>query len=419
MHSSRSISKASAVLTLLAAPCVGASFEATVFGQEQQLVGESSGESHFDRVLSMWERTEVARSSGHDDVEELDRQLLTLLRQHPDDLRSVAVLLEIADRQLAAVERGEISGDFALRAVSTCINVIGCYAGSRSVVVQGMVAEASRNYADAIRVILQNDLWSSDELRELEMGLVRGAEFIRDEYSLDPSVSTGTRTRTAVPVQMVPVPFNDKFMEPWLSLLEPIVALADWELPYESSGTPQEKYLRHRESRTERFTSPYYRGRQSLRRLYIYDVAASKSPLAQAAAIVNIADWDLLFDRNGLAIEGYTVALGMLERAGVGDASIAGLLTPALPVVLPSFESNPLLGPRSGSYIDVAFEITKFGRARAIAVVDAVNATDAARADLIALLKGRRFRPRLTGGALADSPPVTVRYYIPVAESAG
>lgn len=420
MHSfvSRSTSKTSALLTLLAAPYVGAFFEATVFAQEQQLVDESPAELPFDRVLSLWEETKTARSSGDAAAKELEKQLLTLLGQHPNDLRAVGVLRDLADRRLAAVERGEISDDLELRTADRCTNMIGCYAGSRAVVVQGMIAEASRNYAEGIALILRDGLYSSDELRHLEMGLVRGAEFIRDYYSLDPKVSTGTRTKTAVPVQMLPVPFNDKFLEPWLSQVEPIVALVDWELPYESAGTPQESYLRLRESRSERFTSPHYRGRQSLRRLFIYDVVASRSPLAQATSIVNIADWDLLFDRNRLAVEGYALALGMLERAGVGGDSIAELFAPTLPVVLPAFEANPLLGPMSASHIDVAFEITKFGRARAITILDAVNATDAVQADLIAMLKGRRFRPRLTGGGLADSPPVTVRYYVPVADTA-
>lgn len=420
----RQVSNASAIIVVLAAWCACALFEICAFGQEQaQPLEELSAEPNFDQVLSLWERIKMARASGNDaEVSDLERELLTSIRRHPDDLRAVPLLREIADRQLAAVERGVISDDPALQAVFSCTNVLGiCYAGSRTVVVQGMVAEASRNYADAIAVILRNESYSSDEVRELEMGLVRAAEFIRNHYSLDSNVSTGTRTETAVPVLMVPVPFFDKFVEPWLSQLEPIMALTDWALPYESAGTPQERFLRQRESRTERFTSPYYRGRQSLRRLYVYEVIAAKPALAQAVAIVNMADWDLLFDRNGLAVEGYALALRMLERAGVADASAAELFAPAVPVVLPSFEPNPLARDRtlpSASHIDVAFEITKFGRARAIEILDAVSTTDAAQADLIALLKGRRFRPRLTNGELVDSPTVMVRYYVPLAENA-
>ncbi len=44
-----------------------------------------------------------------------------------------------------------------------------CSAGTRKTVVQGMLAEAQRNYADAIGVMLHNGLFDSDELRELEL----------------------------------------------------------------------------------------------------------------------------------------------------------------------------------------------------------------------------------------------------------
>jgi hypothetical protein len=264
--------------------------------------------------------------------------------------------------------------------------------------------------------LLRNEAYSSDELRALEMELVRGAELIRDEYQdVDGRPAMGGRITDDSPVPLVPWSRAAELMEPWRSRMEPVRALADWELPYDSAGTPEEDFLDQLEPRDARFRVPYHRGRQSLRRLYAYEVAASSPPSTRAGAIVQLADWDLLFSNNSLATEGYTLALRMLEEGGADDKSIAQFFAPELPVVLPSFEVSALARdetiPATG-HIDVTFAITKYGRARDVEVRDAVNATDADQADLVSLLKRNRFRPRLTDGEFADSSGVAMRYYL-------
>jgi hypothetical protein len=101
----------------------------------------------------------------------------------------------------------------------------------------------------------------------------------------------------------------------------------------------------------------------------------------------------------------------------VDDASIAQLFAPEQPVVLPSFEPSPLARDETQAgtgHVDVAFAITKYGRAREIEVRGAANVTEADQADLVSLLKNTRFRPRLTEGEFAEASPVAVRYYLPV-----
>ena len=58
------------------------------------------------------------------------------------------------------------------------------------------------------------------------------------------------------------------------------------------------------------------------------------------------------------------------------------------------------------------FEITKYGRGRAVEVLDAANATDTAKQRPAGLIKGKRFRPRLMDGEFADATPVRMRYYL-------
>ena len=391
-----------------------------------QVVRANSGLYSLDQVPLLWQRIDSEEAFGnHAAVWDLEQELLTLARRHPDDPQAVPVLRAVADRQMEVVGRMVDSGEIPPQVIlgcyyrewSTAVDGDGkCHAGSRSTAVQGILADADRNYADAIAVLLRNESYSSDELRELEMELVRGAELIYEEYARDGNRSvTGTRTKNEVPMPLVPWSSAAEVLEPWRSRMAPIVELADWDLPYDSAGTPEEDFLQELEPRDSRFRAPYYRGRQSLRRLYAYSVASSSPPSAQAAAIVQMADWDLLFSNNGLAVEGYTLAQGMLERASADEMSFAQVFAPELPVVLPSFEPNPLARdetrPATG-YVDVAFAITKYGRAREIEVRAAANATDDARKDLVNLLKSSRFRPRLTDGRFVDSLPVVVRYHL-------
>jgi len=348
-----------------------------------------------------------------------------LARRHPDDPQAVPVLRGVADRQMAVVERLAASGETPPQVILGCYyrewaiasdGGSSCNSGTRSTALQGVLADANRNYADAIAVLLRNEAYSSAELRELEMELVRGAELIYERYARDGNRSvTGTRTKNEVPMPLVPLSPDAEIREPWRSRMAPIIELADWDLPYDSAGTPEQDFLQEMEPRDARFRGPYYRGRQGLRRLYMYSVVGSSPSLEQATAIVQMADWDLLFSSNGLAVEGYTLARGMLERAGAERASLAELFAPALPVVLPSFEQNPLAPDETRTatgHIDVAFAITQYGRAREIEIRGAANATGHARSDLTSLLKSSRFRPRLTDGRFADSSPVVVRYHL-------
>jgi hypothetical protein len=105
----------------------------------------------------------------------------------------------------------------------------------------------------------------------------------------------------------------------------------------------------------------------------------------------------------------------MLEQGGAPGSSIEQIFAPPTPVVLPAFQPNPLERDETRAatgYIDVAFEITKYGRSRAVEVLDAANASHGQQQDLIAMIRTNRYRPRLTDGAFADVTPVRMRYYL-------
>jgi hypothetical protein len=374
-----------------------------------QVVRINRGLHSLDQVPLLRQIIRIEEVRGNDaGAWDREQKLLALVRRHRDDLRTVAVLRDIADKQMEVLAR-VLAGKRPPQVLLGCFyqqwpNRDGgsCHAGSRSTVIQGMLAEAQRNYADAIGVMLHNGLYGSDELRELELQVLHGVDLLR-------SLNHDGR---GYPVPMVPGHVQASSLEPWRSRMAPVAALVDWQLATaESMGDDDgaDALPRHAS-----MMDPYQRGRQSLQRLYEYS-AASSSRLEQADAMVQLADWDLLHSRNGHAVDSYVETLMALHDAGVDQASIDELFAPAVPVVLPAFNPNPLVGEESTAatgHIDVGFQITKYGRARAIEIRDAANASSAAQNRLVALLKRNRFRPRATAGQIAEATPVLLRYHL-------
>jgi hypothetical protein len=144
--------------------------------------------------------------------------------------------------------------------------------------------------------------------------------------------------------------------------------------------------------------------------LLAYELAASAPLQDQVEAFVRLADWE----RGEQALEKYERAVKILQEAGA-PTLIDELFSPTTPVVLPTFEPNPLAsdGTRaSTAYIDVAFEISG-GEARRVRILDATtNATDADKKRLVELIERSRFRPRLTDGRFTRASPVVLRYYL-------
>jgi hypothetical protein len=379
----------------------------------QHVVRVNNGLHSMDQVPLIRQLIRIEEARGnHEGAWDRQQDLLKLLRRHPDDVRTVPVLREIADKQmdvLASVLAGQrppevVLGCFYKQWPSQADG--SCEAGSRSTVVQGMLGEAQRTYLEAIAVMLRRGLYDSEDLRALEMQVLRGVDLMRSRYQRGPTVR---------PVPMAPAYMGAASIEPWRSRMAAVVQLAEWELPYPSEPSLQAEDDGHVFTKHVHIMDPYHRGLQSLRRLYAYGAASSDSSAEQAEAVAQLADWDLLYSHNGRAIESYEVAHEMLVRAGASAASIERIFAPATPVVLPSFQPNPLERDETRAatgYIDVAFELTKYGRSRAVEILDAANADHAAKQDLMALIRTNRYRPRLTDGVFADATPVRIRYYL-------
>jgi hypothetical protein len=201
---------------------------------------------------------------------------------------------------------------------------------------------------------------------------------------------------------MIPPLHGITDLEPWRSRVEPLRALATWNT--------EEATLDATEAR---LMLTYYRGRQSLRRLYLYDKASAGSAVVLAEAVAQIADWDLLYSQNGSAVRGYEVAHAMLRDAGVPAASIEHLFAPKTPVVLPAFEPSPFARDEANEatgHVDVSFEITQYGRARAVEILGSANASEDEIDRVVDLISSKRFRPRPTDGQFGAASRVVVHY---------
>ncbi|HEY8521320.1 MAG TPA: hypothetical protein VIN61_14680 [Gammaproteobacteria bacterium] len=284
-----------------------------------------------------------------------EQELLRLASLHPDDERAAPIFREVADSRLDVLARytaGEYPPEIRLGCYyrrpapiepTHALEPGKCGAGSRDAAISALARDALWHYSRAVGVLVRNQRYSSEELREIELQVLR----------------TSYRLRS------------------------------------------------------------YAQGRQSLERLLSYRVASSEPLLARAEALLQIADWDLLFLEARAAVEAtalevYRETYALLEREGVDQASIDRLFAPEVPVALPTFApETPGLAEaqEARDYVEVAFELNKYGEPKKISVRDGtVEATLHVRRRVIADLAPARFRPRLVDGRLVDRHPVVLRY---------
>lgn len=163
-------------------------------------------------------------------------------------------------------------------------------------------------------------------------------------------------------------------------------------------------------------------GAGALIRLFDYEMLSLAPTLDQVNALVRMADYLLV--RSTGAGRGddasifvlYEDAHRVLVESDIDQAIIDEMFSPRMPIMLSASGPDPVVSaemPESTGHIDIAFDITKYGRSESIDVLDTTtNATRAERRDLIRLIKHSRFRPRVTNGQFPDFARVVVRHYL-------
>lgn len=315
--------------------------------QARQLIRVNHGLFSLEEaaLLQQWIRAERARdnAAGAWDVE---KKLLKLVDRNPDDVRTVPILREIAEHRLDVLDRytrGEYPPEIVLGCYYSNPEVGECRSGSRRRAQDALLREGLSYYSRAVNTLLGAEGWSSEELPELLMAVVR--------------------------------------------------------VSYEHGRVGI--------------------GRRGLSFLQSYWVENGAPRFTQASALIQIADWDLMFAPDHTyvdsALEVYEKAYDELERSGMARRSIDRLFRPEIPVVLPAFLPNPLATSETAEttgFIDVTFDITREGESKDIEILDTFNASDDEQDRLIDLIDESRFRPIVADGRVADAARVALRYFL-------
>jgi tetratricopeptide (TPR) repeat protein len=164
-------------------------------------------------------------------------------------------------------------------------------------------------------------------------------------------------------------------------------------------------------------------GQQSLTRSLSYISTSETRTAAQVAtALLEQADWDQLFKRPKQAREKYEAAYAFFEEYPEMTASIADIVYPAVPVVLPAFLPAPNSRERLGiapdedvnyfGYFDVSFSLTRDGKTRKVKFNgQGGEVTKTMEIRLGQYLRNLQFRPRYKDGKL-DTGTLNLRYYV-------
>lgn len=154
---------------------------------------------------------------------------------------------------------------------------------------------------------------------------------------------------------------------------------------------------------------------------YIFNDPAAK-PVQLATAMLEEADWDLLYERKPQAVDKYDAAYRFFDANPELGQQVQAILYPPVPVVLPTYLPPPNSREKLGiavdadvsffGYIDVRFSLTKFGKARGIRQIGkGGEVTRNMEIRLNQYLRKVQFRPRYTGTEV-DTGELHLRYYV-------
>jgi hypothetical protein len=155
-------------------------------------------------------------------------------------------------------------------------------------------------------------------------------------------------------------------------------------------------------------------GSAALQRAIDYSVASAE-PVLIAERQLELADWYLLMDQYDEASAAYAAAAESLRAAGVQEAQIATILASGLPVRDPETALLALANDDAvddfDGYIDVAFDLNRYGKASNARVLAGASYDEQTEEDLLRQIQDSRFRPGFDQGTPVARTDVTLRYY--------
>jgi hypothetical protein len=156
-------------------------------------------------------------------------------------------------------------------------------------------------------------------------------------------------------------------------------------------------------------------GKESYQRRAVYSALSEGTTVDYPRTLVELGDWALLFSHNGGGVEHYDEAYALLVERSAPAFEIDELFPADAAVRLPTFMPSPLRttpSDQSRGYVDVEFELSKYGRPRDVRVVDVSDeALEGAGKGVARTISASRFRPKPTSLRGAGMRYAS-RYYI-------
>lgn len=144
----------------------------------------------------------------------------------------------------------------------------------------------------------------------------------------------------------------------------------------------------------------------------------------------SLGDWHLIHDRHSKALRVYQEALALMRELGAPEPLLQATFAPDIPVQLPAFAALPHSRAYMGvaedaelnyeGYVDVSFEISRYGSAKRIRILGSSEGTDSnVVSRLRRLLRSMPFRPVLLEDSEAERHKSLRYYYTQVSSTGG
>ena len=168
------------------------------------------------------------------------------------------------------------------------------------------------------------------------------------------------------------------------------------------------------------FRNSYINGRDALISRHEYLIESDSSPLDISLALLDIADWFLVFNMRNNAKQNYIQAFNFMESNGIEQVN--GFIYPDLPSHIPNFLSHPYTRAINGissrevldyeGYIDISFELNRSGRPSSIRVTSRSEGTnDETERALVRNLRLSTYRLQVKNQTEYSENSYLVRYY--------
>lgn len=171
--------------------------------------------------------------------------------------------------------------------------------------------------------------------------------------------------------------------------------------------------LKYRENSDE--MAYFFNGSNALKRAIAYSLESPQPDyLSIADQMMTLGDWYLLFDRRAAALEIYADAFEVLVAVDASEEDVARVMTPGMPVNAPDTPSASQLLANADfeGYIDIEFQVSKFGSARGAEIIGTSDgsASPVTKA-LLRKIRQEKFRPAFINGAATSNENIKLRYY--------